>query len=66
MVLQRIAQDIRHTYTLGYVSTNNVRDGAFRQIRMIVQSPDRRRLVVRTRNGYLAGLPKPRREGDVR
>ena len=57
-VLQRIARDIRHTYTLGYVSTNNARDGAFRQIRLIVQSPDRRRLVVRTRSGYLAGAAK--------
>ena len=65
-VLQRIARDIRHTYTLGYVSTNNARDGAFRQIRLIVQSPDRRRLVVRTRSGYLAGLPTPRRQGDAR
>ena len=26
---------------------------------MIVQAPERRRLIVRTRNGYLAGLPKP-------
>jgi VWFA-related protein len=65
-VLQRIARDIRHTYTLGYVSTNNVRDGAFRRIRLIVQPSDRRRLVVRTRSGYLAGVPKPRSEGDVR
>jgi VWFA-related protein len=65
-VLRHIARDIRHTYTLGYVSTNSARDGAFRQIRLIVQSPDRRRLVVRTRSGYLAGLPKPRRDGDVR
>jgi VWFA-related protein len=65
-VLQHIARDIRHTYTLGYVSTNSVRDGAFRQIRLIVQSPDRRRLIVRTRSGYVAGLPKPRREGDAR
>ena len=65
-VLQQIARDIRHTYTLGYISTNGARDGAFRQIRLIVQSPDRRRLVVRTRSGYLASLPKPRRDGDVR
>jgi Ca-activated chloride channel family protein len=65
-VLQRIAQDIRHTYTLGYVSTNDARDGVFRQIRLVVQSPDRRRLVVRTRSGYLAGLPKPRRADDAR
>jgi VWFA-related protein len=65
-VLQHIARDIRHTYTLGYVSTNSARDGGFRQIRLIVQSPDRRRLVVRTRSGYLAGLPKAGRDGDVR
>lgn len=33
---------------------------------LIVQSPDRRRLVVRARSGYLAGLPTPLRDGDVR
>jgi VWFA-related protein len=65
-VLQRIARDIRHTYTIGYVSTNPARDGAFRQIRLVVRSPDRRRLVVRTRSGYLAGTPQPRRDLDVR
>jgi Ca-activated chloride channel homolog len=65
-VLRHIARDIRHTYTLGYVSTNSARDGAFRKIRLIVQSPDRRRLIVRTRSGYLASLPKPGRDGDVR
>jgi VWFA-related protein len=65
-VLQRIARDLRHTYTLGYVSTNTARDGGFRRIRLIVQSPDRRRLVVRTRSGYLAGSPTPRRQGDAR
>ena len=65
-VLHRIARDIRHTYTIGYVSTNQARDGAFRQIRLVVQSPDRRRLVVRTRSGYPAGAPQPRRDLDVR
>jgi Ca-activated chloride channel homolog len=65
-VLQHIARDIRHTYTFGYVSTNSARDGAFRQIRVGVQSPDGRRLVVRTRGGYLAGLPTRRSAGDVR
>ena len=58
-VLQHIARDIRHTYTIGYVSTNPVRDGAFRRIRLVVQSPDHRRLFVRTRSGYLASPPKP-------
>ena len=65
-VLQRIAQDIRHTYTLGYVSTNTARDGVFRQIRLIVQSPKNRRLIVRSREGYLASLPRLRKEEDAR
>jgi VWFA-related protein len=55
-VLQRVAQDIRHTYTLGYASSNTSRDGAFRQIRVTVDSPDRR-LNVRTRRGYPAASP---------
>jgi Ca-activated chloride channel family protein len=54
-VLRRIATDIRHTYTLGYVSTDPPRDGTFRPVRVTVQPPgDRRRLIVRTRRGYRA------------
>ena len=57
-VLQEIAVDIRSAYTLGYVSTNSAEDGAFRRIRVIVESPDLGRLVVRTRGGYLAGTAR--------
>jgi Ca-activated chloride channel family protein len=53
-VLQRIARDIRHAYTIGYVSSNETRDGSFRKIRVTVQTRDRRALVVKTREGYLA------------
>jgi Ca-activated chloride channel family protein len=53
-VLQHIARDIRHTYTVGYASSNEARDGSFRKIRVIVHAPGGRRLVVRTRGGYLA------------
>jgi VWFA-related protein len=54
-VLRRIAADIRHTYTLGYVSTHAARDGTFRTVRVTVQPPgDRRGLIVRTRRGYRA------------
>ena len=53
--LQRIARDIRHVYTIGYVPTNPARDGTLRKLRVVVQPPDRRRVVVRTRAGYLAG-----------
>jgi Ca-activated chloride channel homolog len=55
-VLRHIAADIRHTYTIGYVSTNTTRDGAFRRLRVTVAAPaSRQRLGVRTRGGYLAG-----------
>jgi VWFA-related protein len=56
--LGRIARDIRHTYTIGYTSTNTARDGAFRRVRVVVQAPPGRPLVVRSRAGYLAGATK--------
>jgi Ca-activated chloride channel family protein len=54
-VLSRIARDIRHAYTVGYTPTNTARDGAFRSVRIVVTAPPGRRLVVRSRAGYLAG-----------
>jgi len=60
-VLRKIADDIRHSYTLGYVSSNSARDGQFRRIRVAVTDPARRSLRVRTRDGYRAGeLPRGR------
>jgi Ca-activated chloride channel homolog len=57
-VLRRISRDIRHAYTIGYVPTNTARDGRFHTIRVTVNDPSGRRLKVRTRNGYLAGLAR--------
>jgi VWFA-related protein len=54
-VLRYIANEIRHTYTLGYVPSNTTRDGAFRQIHLNVHPPDGGRVTVRTRAGYIAG-----------
>lgn len=56
-VLREIARDIRNSYTLGYVSSNSARDGAFRRIRVDVSDPNRRSLVVRARDGYRSGGP---------
>ena len=56
-VLRTIADDIRHSYTLGYVSSKSARDGQFRRIRVVVTDPARRSLRVRTRDGYRAGGP---------
>jgi Ca-activated chloride channel homolog len=55
-VLTQVAHDIRHTYTLAYVSTNTSRDGAFRHVRVVVSPPPNQTLTVRTRTGYRAAL----------
>ena len=54
-ILRNIALEIRHTYTIGYSSTNTARDGGFRRIRVVVTAPPGRPLVVRSRTGYVAG-----------
>jgi len=56
-VLERISSDIRHRYTLGYVSTNSRHDGQFRQLRVAVVDPlTHKPLSVRVRSGYLAAI----------
>ena len=49
---RRIAADIRSQYTLGYIPSNQNKDGKFRKIRVEVRSPQQDKLTVRTRSGY--------------
>jgi VWFA-related protein len=51
----RIAGDIRHQYTIGYVPTNRNRDSSYRAIRVLARGKGHDRLSVRTRTGYIAG-----------
>jgi VWFA-related protein len=53
-ICERIARDIRHQYTLGYVSAGAAWPGAWRTIRVVAHPPGMTRLVVRTRSGYFA------------
>jgi Ca-activated chloride channel family protein len=53
-VLRRIATDIRHAYTIGYVPTKAEHDGTFHAVRVVVRAPDGRAITVRTRSGYVA------------
>ncbi|HEX5484089.1 MAG TPA: VWA domain-containing protein [Terriglobia bacterium] len=48
---QEIARELRSQYSLAYVSTNTVHDGAFRRIRI---KPLKKGLIVRARAGYFA------------
>jgi VWFA-related protein len=54
-ICERIARDIRHQYTIGYVPSNPARDGSYRAIRVVAGSTGHDGLSVRTRAGYRAG-----------
>jgi Ca-activated chloride channel family protein len=54
-ICERIARDIRHQYTIGYVPSNAARDGSYRAIRIVARSKAQGKLSVRTRTGYIAG-----------
>jgi Ca-activated chloride channel family protein len=53
-ICEGIARDIRNQYTIGYVSSNTARAGAWRSIRLTAAAPGHGKLVVRTRAGYIA------------
>ncbi len=54
-ICESIARDIRNQYTIGYVSTNASKPGAYRRIRLTAAAPGHGKLLVRTRAGYIAG-----------
>ncbi len=59
-ICERIAQDIRHQYTIGYFSNNAAaKPGAYRVIRVAAAPAGKRKLVVRTRAGYIAASDPP-------
>jgi VWFA-related protein len=53
--IQQIARDIRHSYTIGYEPAAAGDRSAFHRIHVDVRTSDGRRLVARTRQGYLSG-----------
>ncbi len=61
-ICERIARDIRHQYTIGYVPLNQSHDGAYRAIRVVARAKGHDRLSVRTRAGYIPGV-EPRLAG---
>lgn len=53
-ICESIARDIRNQYTIGYVSGNSARTGAWRSIRLTAAAAGHDKLQVRTRSGYIA------------
>ncbi len=58
IIAQQISTDLRTQYSIGYYPTNSKKDGTFRNVKVQVAAGNRR-IVARTRNGYIAP-----REGD--
>jgi len=63
-ICERIASDIRHQYTIGYVPTSAAPPGAYRSIHVIAGAAGYGKLLVRARPGYTAGEPKPVRRDE--
>ncbi|MBK9166855.1 MAG: VWA domain-containing protein [Bryobacterales bacterium] len=63
---ERVARDLRHQYTLGYLSTGATKPGVYRNIRVDARAKGMGRLVVRTRAGYITGgMPRPANNEEV-
>jgi len=54
-ICERIARDIRHQYTIGYVPPNQAPNGAYRAVRVVARAKGHDKLSVRTRTGYTRG-----------
>ncbi|MBY0503773.1 MAG: VWA domain-containing protein [Bryobacteraceae bacterium] len=54
-ICERIARDIRHQYTIGYVSAKATAPGTYRAIQVLARGAANRKLSVRTRPGYVTG-----------
>ena len=52
---QKIARDVRHSYTIGYEPASATPRTRFHKIRVEVKAPDGRHLDVHSRSGYLKG-----------
>ncbi|HEV8039712.1 MAG TPA: VWA domain-containing protein [Bryobacteraceae bacterium] len=63
-ICERIARDIRSQYTIGYFSSGAKREGAYRAVRVSAHAPDHGKLVVRTRQGYIAGASRHKDDDD--
>ena len=57
-ICERIARDIRHQYTLGYVPSAAATPGVYRAIRVAAGGTADGKLLVRARSGYIAGGQK--------
>ena len=66
-VMAQVAKDLRSQYVVSYTPTNDKKDGTFRTVKVVVDTKDNRKLIVRTRQGYTAkGGPTQASTGDTK
>lgn len=53
-IYEQVLAEVRAQYTMGYVSTNEKTDGAWRKVEIRVTRPDAKDLKIRSRKGYFA------------
>lgn len=57
-ICEQIAADLGHQYTIGYVPSNPKMDNTYRTIKVTATNPRGGKLLVRTREGYIADARK--------
>ena len=60
-IAAEVAHDIRDQYTIGYLSTKPANIEGYRSVRVEANVPKHGKLIVRTRKGYYAKKPAPKR-----
>jgi Ca-activated chloride channel family protein len=55
-IYEQVVGEVRAQYAIGYLSTNDKADGAWRKVEIRITRPDARGLRVRARKGYYAAL----------
>ena len=53
-IYEQVIGEVRAQYTIGYVSTNDKSDGAWRKVNIKITRADAKSLHVRARKGYYA------------
>ncbi len=57
-IYAEVDEELRNQYTIGYVSTNQIKDGSYRRIQVLVDAPD---ITTSARPGYYAPNELPSR-----
>lgn len=57
-ISKSVAHDIRNQYTIGYKPTNPRGTGGFRSVRVEARAKGQRKMTVRTKSGYYAGVQR--------